>query len=354
MTEHAANLAPRSLGKQGPNRDQTGFDQAQAFAFLESTAAKWPKSNRLDVLVLRALALLSSRDPPRAKAGFSSFEIAQVVGEIRGTPWSSQDDKDKVSADVRKQWRVLLGTWESKKVGVQQSFHDQGFPCVPLLDKTEGGGTGNMSLYRINWAEPDADSLGLPLTANAEIPGTDVYALRYVCEDIEDAGWLTRVFARDFVLSGWRRWLMVVVVAVPLLATLALFIVAMLGLIQWSQVGTANVLGGVAAFAIVLVASWIIIGPILRVVDRRVVLAPLWMQDDHDSRLLEHRNPPRYTVKSIKAVRYTSACPICGGRVMAKSGELEFWGRIVGRCQQAPVEHVYSFDHVTRSGKLLR
>lgn len=73
-----------------------------------------------------------------------------------------------------------------------------------------------------------------------------------------------------------------------------------------------------------------------------------------EDRLLERRAPPRYPEKSIKAVRYVAACPLCGGRVSATKGRLEFFGRIVGRCEEAPVEHAYSFDHVTRNGRLLR
>ena len=352
MTERAAKLSPPDAGQQGPNRDETGFDPVQGFAFLESIALNWREHNRLDVLVFRALAQLSMRNPMQASSGFSSFDIAQMVGEIRGTDWSSQDDKDKASDDVRKYWARLLETWVTKEEGIHQGLLDHGFARVPVLDKTKGGGTGRVSLYRIDWIEPDAAP---PVPAAAlPVSGSDAKALRYVCEDISDAGWLARVFARGYPLYGWRRWSMVACVAVPLLATLGSFIVALLGVIQWNRLGTPVVLQSAAAFLIALAATWIVVGPILQVVARRIVVAPWWMQDDEDSRLLEHRSSPRYSDTSIKAVRYTSSCPICGGHVVAKSGGFEFWGRVVGRCKHAPVEHVFSFDHVTRSGKPLR
>jgi hypothetical protein len=77
------------------------------------------------------------------------------------------------------------------------------------------------------------------------------------------------------------------------------------------------------------------------------VIAPWWMQSVDEDHLLEGRSPPRNSDKSIKAVRYVAKCPLCGGKVLATKGRLEFFGRIVGRCEEAPVEHAFSFDRIT-------
>jgi len=53
-------------------------------------------------------------------------------------------------------------------------------------------------------------------------------------------------------------------------------------------------------------------------------------------------------------VRYAATCPVCNARVQVESGGREFHGRLVGRCQESPDEHVFSFDRVTRAGKSLR
>lgn len=78
------------------------------------------------------------------------------------------------------------------------------------------------------------------------------------------------------------------------------------------------------------------------------------MQSVEEERLLELRMPPRFETKNIKAVSYSAVCPICEGKIFAKSGGLEFWGRIIGRCNDSPIEHIFSFDHVTRRGVYLR
>lgn len=51
--------------------------------------------------------------------------------------------------------------------------------------------------------------------------------------------------------------------------------------------------------------------------------------------------------------RYVAPCPICSATVRLASGEPDFKRRIVGRCEESPREHVYSFDRVTLEGGFL-
>lgn len=90
--------------------------------------------------------------------------------------------------------------------------------------------------------------------------------------------------------------------------------------------------------------------------DKRLVIAP-----DHLTALGEWGVVLEYVPgsnaedsRTVRAVRYTATCPICGAMVHPSAGGNEFPGRIVGRCKESPREHVLSFDHVTRSGSILR
>lgn len=51
---------------------------------------------------------------------------------------------------------------------------------------------------------------------------------------------------------------------------------------------------------------------------------------------------------------YTADCPICGTRVDLAQDYPGFSPRIVGECRSNPLEHVFSFDHMTNEGRLLR
>jgi len=60
-------------------------------------------------------------------------------------------------------------------------------------------------------------------------------------------------------------------------------------------------------------------------------------------------------VRSIVLRHYVADCPICQTTsiTLAKGGP-EFPRRIVGRCDNSPREHVFSFDRVTLEGGPLR
>ena len=56
---------------------------------------------------------------------------------------------------------------------------------------------------------------------------------------------------------------------------------------------------------------------------------------------------------TILVQRYTSICPVCGWMIKLDRGEPDFPRRIVGRCEEHPREHVFSFDRITKQGKAL-
>ncbi|MBD5801778.1 hypothetical protein AZOA_12020 [Azoarcus sp. Aa7] len=178
--------------------------------------------------------------------------------------------------------------------------------------------------------------------------------LRYVSEDIEDAIAFAKIFARGYHLTGLRRWLYIVLLGGPLLISWLVLVDVLFGLSVTATVGSKTPLTAVLSVATAAVTTWLCVGPLLMLGTHNIVVAPWWMQSVDDDRLLERRYPPRYADKTIKAIRYTSLCPLCGGKVSAKAGGFEFWGRLVGRCEHAPTEHVFSFDHVTRNGRSLR
>lgn len=60
-------------------------------------------------------------------------------------------------------------------------------------------------------------------------------------------------------------------------------------------------------------------------------------------------------VRSIVLRHYIADCPICRAPTITLSrGEPDFRRRIVGRCDNSPREHVFSFDRVTLEGAPLR
>ena len=101
----------------------------------------------------------------------------------------------------------------------------------------------------------------------------------------------------------------------------------------------------------------LVMRPFVDLVNNRIALAPWWMQkatSGYDDRLVELRRMDDVSANVIYLTRYAGKCPLCDGNVWITSGRREFPGRLVGRCGRAPNEHVFSFDHVLRTGKPLR
>lgn len=354
MSVSAVYFSDAAAQEQGAIGVETGFDQNNALVFIQEKSTAWREAGRLDVLLLRALCRLSLADQGQAALGFTSWELVEVISQIRGRQWSDSTDKGRMSDDIRQYWNNLLKTWETKAEGVAQQFSDAQFTHIPVLQKTEGGGTGNPTLYRIGWVATKpvvrsvkSDKPGIPPIPNLQI-------VRYVCEDIEEANPIARIFTRGFQMRGWRRQLYILALGIPLLFLWLLLVQVAFSTTWAAAIGGKNMLTSLLSLSITFGAVMLTVGPLYRLGTDRVVIAPWWMQSVDDDRLLERRSPPRHPDKSIKAVRYVTECPLCGGKVSATKGRLEFFGRIVGRCEEAPVEHVYSFDHITRSGKSLR
>lgn len=354
MSDTAVHFSDAGTAEQEAMGVEKGFDEQKSFVFLGELISAWKEAGRLDVLLLRAICLLSVENPEQASLGFTSWDLVETISKIRGRAWSDQSDKARMSDDIRQQWNKLLTTWDTKSEGVAQQLSDASFPRNPKPVKTEGGGTGNPTLHRIEWVIPNV----IPATHDpAPFLHTETgkaVAVRYVCEDIEDANPFARIFSRGFQLKGWRRQLYIVVLGGPLLLLWLLFVQVAFGITLSYTVGAKSILTSLLSLGIVYWAVWASVGRLYQLDSNNVVIAPWWMQSAGDDRLLERRVPPRYADKTIKAVRYVAHCPLCGGKVSATSGRLEFWGRIVGRCEEAPVEHVFSFDHVTRDGRHLR
>lgn len=354
MSDSAVHFSDAAAPEQVVKGVETGFDRSKALVFLQEKTLAWKESGRLDVQLLRGLCRLSQANPAKATQGFSSWELVEAISRIRGRPWSDDLDKGRMSDDVRQQWNNLLKTWDTKSEGVAQQFSDAQFTHLPLLQKTEGGGTGNPTLYRIVWVptKPDVTS---PMPDESEgLPAPNQKTVRYVCEDIEEASPFARIFTRGFQLKGWRKHLYIILLGAPLLFLWLLLVQIMFGVTMSAAVSGKTVLTTLLSLGVIFWAVMLSVGPMYRLGVDRIVIAPWWMQSVHEDRLLERRAPPRHLDKSIKAVRYIAECPLCDGKVSATKGRLEFFGRIVGRCEEAPVEHVFSFDHITRNGKLLR
>ncbi len=117
-------------------------------------------------------------------------------------------------------------------------------------------------------------------------------------------------------------------------------------------------------FALLLLAGlvgWVgytLFRPFWTLIDRRIIMAPdaLVSLRERGVQLeaAKENMEDGQSVRIVRLVRYSGRCPICSEHVYLHDGRKDFPGRLVGRCDEHPSEHVYSFDRHTRVGKPLR
>lgn len=323
----------------------------QGLVFIKEKISTWKSKGQLKAQLLQALCSLAIEKPEHNKTGFTAIELVEGIQKIRAASWSQGDAPEAMSRKIRDIWKDTHQLWVEKSEGLRQELKlAHQITQTPELDKVEGGGTGNPSRYRILWLDQVNQAPEIDNFPNAY----QQHGISYICEDVTNPGLIAKVFSNGVEIKGWRRILLAGVLSISLLMVLFVLLVFFGQVTFWEHFGTESVLRTLIQFVVIFIATWMTIGSFLELPAKKIVNAPWWMQSTDGDRLLEHRTPPRYLNKTIKAVTYTATCPICSGKVTAMFSRLEFMGRIVGRCENAPVEHVFSFDHYTRSGKHLR
>ena len=93
--------------------------------------------------------------------------------------------------------------------------------------------------------------------------------------------------------------------------------------------------------------------PLWNLPEHRVIKAPMTfisLNEDHaDIEMYRDRERNQLT----RITRFKGICPICSAEVVLRIGQPDHNLPLVGRCVESPFAHVYSFDRVLMSGKLL-
>lgn len=83
--------------------------------------------------------------------------------------------------------------------------------------------------------------------------------------------------------------------------------------------------------------------------DRVILLGMNDISGTEDGVVIDRQRSDGVTYYVLR--RYVASCPICvTATVRLAKGRPQHWGRIVGRCEDSPREHVFSFDRVTLEG----
>lgn len=365
MNTAPTNLEPTGGEKQEWNPVRTGGVDIQNIEFLLKICKNWPESRFLSGAMLVCLCQLSIAHPEKARSGFDAWDIYNEMPNAYHKPkwaYSDKDDPEAIAKRVRVDlWDKLVELWPKKVEGVTQQMTDAGFSDYLIPFRIQGGGSGNPTRYLLKTETANIDKPLPASTATKDIstppltapiqPSQPVTTIRYHVEDVLDSNWIVRWLGTESPSNRLRRKTFIWTIAISwlLLTAFAIFCIFLFyygNLTLWEGIKTA------ASCAVILGFGWMALYPIISLNEKRIALAPGWMQTEQGDLLLQWQIGANENA-SIKTVRYTGQCPICGGNTRIQSSRLIFKGRIIGRCENNPSEHHFSFDFITRNGKLL-
>jgi hypothetical protein len=170
------------------------------------------------------------------------------------------------------------------------------------------------------------------------------------------AAWYARplIGAGSFVTRSWRGLLWVAVFLVPVTYLLLSVLVALAYTYSRRPLQTSDI----ASMLVITALGWVVwrasVRPVIWLLDDRITLATeLWVAWSEDTAQLELAKDEDNR-RRLQLVRYSAVCPICAGRVELRYSQGPNRRRLLGCCNEAPHEHVYSFDRVSRQGLRLQ
>ena len=294
------------------------------------------------------------------------FQDGVDVDDVKFTPDEVYEEMQKfemvkkipdaeISKWLRRHFKALIGGKLEELEGFfKQIAVQQGLSAYPGVSADgSAGGRGKKTYYYLTAIEITEDNsaaeqevLSYPIPENG---------IRYQ-EERSSLPFYSKLL-REVDLVGWKRTIWLIVLLPPIIVFMLIGTAPTA--FQHFEQFRAELVHFTLYGLIYLLAAWTVLHPFYRVIEKRAVLLPQWFAiSSMDNVVLEwkvvkkNENPVKY--KRIRLVTYSGNCPICNGRVTIHKGGVAFWGRLVGKCLESPTEHVFSFDHITRTGSRLR
>ncbi|MDQ0606230.1 hypothetical protein QFZ83_000401 [Variovorax sp. W1I1] len=314
----------------------TQRDEAKALTLLRALAAE-------------SIKVAGSTDLQQLE--FDALDLAQAC------QWPECDDFDAASKKIKS---ANLEKYLSSRAADQEAFFvQQGLQHALRVCKRSPSGRhrAQWSLEPYSLAPPveviDAQSGNEPVETRLSADDAQI-AYDYAVAGTVRPSWL----ARPLFGSGWfrtkslRGLLFACTGLAPMVCVAGLVATVWLMLFVRRQVITADLAFLVfgAGLGWVLWNSirslwWLLADRIIPVAD--VLLG--WSEAPAQLESFKDGN-----ARIIGMVRYSATCPVCAAAVELRYGEGNERRRLFGCCVEAPQEHVFTFDRVTRRGRRVR
>lgn len=252
-------------------------------------------------------------------------------------------------------WKVLQDFDETHGDGLRSWADQHGYSgfCLPAKQASPGG-SGNTSKYFFCYFTVIQKQTA---SSQSATPSTNT-SVQYIMDtQIQPAWWIGWLLRSGYKLYGWRKWLFFTYCVIAFIFVGSYLLLSFISIV-YDQHNFSDFIKVVGSAIGVGIMGFLWLEPYVQLVNWRITMAPLlftaFNEVDHAQlELVTLSDDPSGAKREIRLVRYSAQCPICSARVLLRSGGRQFLNRLVGRCEESPAEHVFSFDRMQQSGVLL-
>lgn len=320
--------------------NQSDKEIALGLEFLDNYSGKGSGTNAYRVLK-QIFEFASSESAPKDDSGSVIFS------------WRDLQTEEDVSDDgkrLKKYLKDAIEKWPLHYERLNQDAVDRSLKYFPIIERGEmGGGAGNVTKYLI---KPH------PVTESTAVDKTTLPRgfISYTSETSETTNPFIR-FVDGMIAKGFKLYM---ILGTVMLAIILAILTLMVGLyLIRVQTTTFGILSSAIDIAIIVGALYSLFSPMYFAVMNRIIIAPVYLSPSRNySTQLEyirtrekHKNGK--PVRQFRIVSYVGECLICKSKVDVEKGRGSLSGRLIGRCADSPTEHIYTFDHQTKLGKLI-
>ena len=245
---------------------------------------------------------------------------------------------------------------EARQTAIEQHFraggHAQALRVVRRSPRGKHRAVWFLESYPLDDEVVDAEPSGQPVPPDpAEEPLSIQY--EFTPPGKVRAAWYARplIGAGSFITRSWRGLLWVAVFLIPVAYLLFSAVVAIAYMYARRPVQTSDI----ASMLILAALGWVVwrisVRPVVWLIDDRITLATelwvAWGEQTAQLELSKDENNRRW----LQLIRYSAVCPICAGTIELRYAQGLNRRRLLGCCDEAPHEHVFSFDRVSRAGQ---
>jgi hypothetical protein len=310
-------------------------------SFINSYKGNGANSNVHKVLQL-IFEFACAPNTPKNNDGSVTFSWKDLlIGET---------DAEKKSDWLRQYIRDVPSRWEKHKEALNQQAFEQGLLYFPSIDKEEkGGGAGNVTKYRIKLTPTTPDSAVNKSTLPKGFIG-------YTAESVSTKNPLIK-YVDQLTMKGLKLYILISIMLIPMvIGALSVWFGFML-MIKQNAIGDA--LSVLLLPSVIIAGLYYVFSPLYYLIIKRIIIAPTSLSPFKNYSTQIEYSPNGEThmdgrpVRHFRIVTYTSECAICGGRIDIEQKGRGYNNRLIGTCTNSPREHVYTFDHQTKTGKII-